>query len=71
MDTLRCSCCDSPNLGLLGLLGRTAHFRCRDCGMDTSTPVPGSQDELEAMIAEIDSAHEDLSDESPQHAGEA
>jgi hypothetical protein len=36
--TLTCDACGG-DLGLLGVLGNLAHFRCRDCGLDCSTTV--------------------------------
>lgn len=31
----QCTVCDGPAV-LLGMLGHTQHFRCRDCGMEWS-----------------------------------
>lgn len=39
----QCDYCGSFNLTLLGVLGSTAHIRCKACGMNTNVPA----DELE------------------------
>jgi MoaA/NifB/PqqE/SkfB family radical SAM enzyme len=31
-----CDFCESEDLFILGVLGNTAHYRCRHCGADTS-----------------------------------
>ena len=44
-----CPECGGP-LFVLGVLGRVAHFRCRDCGIDTAVDDPGVAREVEAAL---------------------
>ncbi len=34
-----CEMCDSTDFQLLGVLGNTAHLRCRCCGWNQTAPV--------------------------------
>jgi len=36
---MECDVCGSEELTLLGVLGQTAHARCRSCGLDHLTDV--------------------------------
>lgn len=37
-NRIACPVCAAPERILLGTLGRTNHYRCRDCGMSYSKP---------------------------------
>lgn len=35
-----CPACGSPFTEVLGVLGHRVHYRCRECGMDSSNELP-------------------------------
>lgn len=55
---MTCPTCDSDRGEVLGVLGRTKHFRCRDCGMTYSLQLPArraptlhTRDQTRALLA--------------------
>ena len=57
---IRCLCCFSTQLVLLGKLGNRTHLRCRDCGLDHSVTTLDHTDANGWTDAQDNQARDDI-----------